>query len=45
MWLMITSAFISGLIMYYAVKETKNILVVLIIHGLHNTLVILSTML
>ncbi len=45
MWLMILSAFISGLIMYYAVKETKNILVVLIIHGLHNTLVILSTML
>ena len=45
MWLMITSAFISGLIMYYAVRETKNILVAFIIHGLHNALVILSTLL
>ena len=45
MWLMITSAFISGLIMYYAVKETKNILVAFIIHGLHNALVVLSMLL
>ncbi len=45
MWLMITSAFISGLIMYYTVRETKNILVAFIIHGLHNTLVILSMLL
>ena len=45
MWLMITSAFISGLIMYYTVRETKNILVAFIIHGLHNTLVVLSMLL
>jgi len=44
MWLMITSAFISGLIMYYAVRETKNIIGAFIIHGLHNALVILSTL-
>ena len=42
MWLMIASAFISGLIMYYAVRETKSILVAFIIHGLHNAFVILS---
>ena len=30
---------------YHAVRETKNILVAFIIHGLHNTLVILSMML
>jgi len=45
MWLMITSAFISGLIMYYTVRETKNILVAFIIHGLHNALVVLSMLL
>ncbi len=41
---MITSAFISGLIIYYTVRETKTILIAFIIHGLHNTLVILSTL-
>jgi len=45
MWLMIASAFISGLIMYYAVRETKSILVAFIIHGLHNAFVVLSMLL
>lgn len=42
MWLMIASAFISGLIMYYAVKKTRNIVTAFLIHGAYNALVVLT---
>jgi hypothetical protein len=29
--------------MYYTVRETKNVLVACLIHGIHNVLVVLST--
>jgi len=45
MWLMIASAFVSGVIMYAVVRKTDNVVTAYIIHGCHNALVILSTLL
>lgn len=43
MWLLIASAFISGLIMYWVLKETRSIMSCYLIHGIHNALVILGS--
>jgi len=45
MWLMILAAFICGLIMYWVVKRTRNILCAYIVHSAHNIIVILSSVL
>jgi len=45
MWVMIATAFISGLIMYLAVRKTRNIMSAFIIHGAHNAIVVLSQLL
>ena len=43
MYLMIFSAFLCGLVMFWAVKQTKNLLVAAIIHGLHNSIVVVAS--
>ena len=42
MWLLIAAAFISGLIMYWVLRETRSIMSCYIIHGAYNALVILT---
>jgi len=42
MWVMIATAFVSGLIMYWAVVKTRNIVTAFIIHGCYNAIAILS---
>ncbi len=42
MWLLIAAAFISGLIMYWVLKETRCIMSCYIIHGAYNALIILA---
>ena len=42
MWMMIGGAFLSGLVLFYVWKKTENILIAILVHGVHNSLVILA---
>jgi len=45
MYVMIAGAFCAGLVMYWVWKETQNILAAIIVHGFHNSIVIVSPLL
>ena len=45
MWVLITGAFLSGIVMYWVWKQTGNILAAIWVHGAHNSIVILSPVL
>lgn len=45
MWVLIIGAFFSGIVMYWAWKETENYLVATIIHSIHNSIVVITPIL
>jgi membrane protease YdiL (CAAX protease family) len=42
MWMMIGGAFLSGLVLFYVWRKTENILIAILVHAAHNSLVILA---